>query len=341
MINSIYILFALREIKDAKELLKYLADNMNGSIIPESFDKDKSEFIYDSIDNFFWYLLSVLKFVEITGEWKFIKDFLWEKIRTVLHDYSNNHIPGVKVDFDGLLLLDLDAGKKINKGKIIEYPGGKHIALNCLWYNAMRIMELFSAKFADIEYHARTQELSFIIKKNFHNKFWNKEGDYFSNRIDVPPDKKIDNSLRPYQIFTISFPYSDLIHYKTKRKIFDLIHDKLLTPYGLLTLSPDSNNYTPNFNPEKPDTAYNGIIHPYLFFHYITAFLKLNKYSKQAKKETKSLLSKFEKKIKTNNIGFFPQFVDSQPSYNSAGSLDYSMTLSEYLRVRIEELGSI
>jgi len=341
LINSLDIFLVMRRPDSIKDLLKYLINNNNKGIIPEFFNKETDSFIYNSLDNSFWYLLFILKYIEYTGDWKFVKDFLWEKIKLIMHNFYNNHIPEVKIDFDGLLVLNRDINNKFSRNKIIEYLPGKNIALNCLWYNAVRIMELLSAKFADIEYHTRTEEIAFIIKKNFFYKFWDKEKEYMDNRIDIPPDKNKDDSLRPYQIFICSLPYSDLVRFKTKRKILKVIEEKLLTPYGLMTLSADSKNFIGQYNSDKPESAYNGIIHPYLLFHYITAYMKLNKYSKAAKKQVKSWLVQFEKIIKQNKIGFFPQQINTEAGYSFSGYSDYSLTLSSYLKVQADEIGSL
>ena len=73
----------------------------------------------------------------------------------------------------------------------------------------------------------------------------------------------------------------------------------------------------------------NKIIYPYLFFHYLTAVLKMNRYSKPAKKEVKTLMDKFEKKLKTNIVGFLPQFINSDEPFDSIGVLDHSGTFAE------------
>ncbi len=321
MIISLTILFTLKRIDTLKDILKFLGSNIKQGIIPEQFDNNKKVFTYNSIDNSFWYLLNLLKFIEYTGDWKFIKDHLWEKIKLIIHNFHDT-ISGIRVDTDGLLLCDINPDERFNKDKLIEYTPGKHIALNILWYNAIRIIEILSARFADIEYHTRAIELGFTIKKKFFSKFWNKEKGYFNNSVDIPHAGGKDNSLRPYQVFLVSLPFDDLILYKTKQQILEIIKDKLLTPYGLMTLSNDSKKY-------EGRSVYNGMSHPYLLFHYLSAVLKLNKYSRQAKKEVKHLLTNFEKKIKENIIGFFPQFTISDKPHESARQMDFSITMSE------------
>lgn len=340
MTNSLNILFALRKYEIIKDILKFLANHSSQGLIPDNLNNDKKSFTYTSIDNSFWYLLFLFKFIEFTGDWKFVKDFLWEKIKPVFHNFHNNHIENIKTDYDGLLSVQSELINNSPENKLIEYKPGKNLALNILWYNAVKIMELLSAKFADIEYHTHTEELSFIIKKNFYYKFFNKEKKIFSNRIDIPPQNNKEDELTPYQIFIISLPFNDLTHYKTKINIIHSIKEKLLTPYGLRTLAADSKEFVPNYNPEQPGSAYRGVVHPYLLFHYLTAHLKINKYSKTAKKEVKYFLINFEKKLKQNNIGGFPQFINSLPPYESSGKMDSSLSLSEYLRIRYEELGS-
>ncbi|MBU1076135.1 MAG: glycogen debranching enzyme N-terminal domain-containing protein, partial [Spirochaetes bacterium] len=340
MINSFPALISLRKWDQIKSIVRYLADNIKDGLIPESYDKNKKKFQYDSIDNSFRYLLFLFKFIEFTGDWKFVKDFLWEKIKPIFHNFQNNHIENIKIEYDGLLSINLDPDHKFNTGKLIEYSSGKNIALNILWYNAVKIIELLSAKFADIKDHTHAEEISFTIKKNFYYKFWNNEKKYMNNIIDIPPFNKNDEDLTPFQVLTMSLPFDDLIHYKTKESILIQVREKLLTPFGLRTLSPDSKNFIPNFSISQASSSHSGVIHPYLLFHYMTAHMKIHKYSKTAKKEVKYLLINYEKKLKQNNIGFFPQYVNSLPPYESSGLMDLSLSLSEYLRIRHEELGS-
>ncbi|MDD5065808.1 MAG: amylo-alpha-1,6-glucosidase, partial [bacterium] len=138
----------------------------------------------------------------------------------------------------------------------------------------------------------------------------------------------------------LSLPFDDLLHVKTKSYILDRVKEKLLTPFGLRTLSVDSPSYIRSYSGKQPESAYNGIIHPYLLSHYTTAYLKLNHYSKQARDDVKYLLLNFEKMIKEDIIGFFPQYVNSLPPYSPAGLPDHSLTFASYIQIRTKELDS-
>lgn len=336
VLHSFTLLYFLKRMDIIKEILKYLAKHIKNGFMPEFYDDSEQKFKYTSIDNSLWYLMVLYDFIEQTGDWKFIKDFLWEHIRQIFYELVNG-FDKISVDNDGMILLK----EGMNAGKLIEYSAGKNLSLNILWYNALKIIELLAAKFADINLHSRSDEVSFQIRKNFYLKFWNKNLNYLNAVIDIPPHNHTDDSFKPYQIFTLSFPFDDLLHTRQKFQLLHMMKEKLLTPFGLKTLSPDSPKYIKNYKAQQQESAYHGTIHPYLLAHYITGLLKMNHYSKETRDEAKYLLLNFEKKTKENIVGFFPQYVSSLPPYNSAGILDYSLSLAYYIYVRTKELDSI
>ncbi|MDD5067627.1 MAG: amylo-alpha-1,6-glucosidase, partial [bacterium] len=238
LLNSTSLLFSLKKPDVIKEILIFLSRNIKKGLVPDRIDPSTGAFQYDSIDNSFWYLLFLYDFIEYTGDWKFIKDFLWENLRSVFYEYTNT-ILHTRLDSDGLLINT----EKLNTGKMIEYEKGKNLSLNILWYNAVRILEMLGAKFADIDLHSKADEAGSQIRKNLYLKFWNKSGNYLNTVIDVPPMNETDDSFRPHQILALSLPFDDLLHVKTKSYILDRVKEKLLTPFGLRTLSVDSPSY--------------------------------------------------------------------------------------------------
>lgn len=335
VIHSAGLFLAMRRVDLLKELLLFLAKNIARGMVPEKKDENNGQWTYSSIDNSLWYLLLLYQFIEHTAEWKFIKDFLWENTRQIFHEYTNG-ILGTKPDSDGLLLSRED----LNKGLMIEYGKGKDAALNILWYNGLKVIEMLAAKFADIGLHTRADEISYMVRKNLFAKFWNSSGHYLNSAIDRPPMNETDTSFRPYQVWALSLPFDDLLHLKTRSRLLDLIREKLLTPFGLRTLALDSPSFLKTYDAGQAASGASGVIHPYLMGHYITAALKIQNYSKTGRKEIRYLLMNFEKKLKQGAVGFLPQYVNSLPPHTNAGFPDYAPGLAQYVHVRTRELNS-
>jgi len=305
------ILFPLKKYEIVKEIFKrYLR---KGEIIKDYHN-----------DSPLWFIYAVYKFIQHTGDWKFVKDELWEGIKEIIGGYFSGEFKNIKMDAEGFMEIE----EKNDKFLV----NGKPVYLNILWYNILRIVEIFSARFTDIDYHTKTQEYSFIIKNKFFHKFWNKEAGYLNNCVDMPPDNSIDTTLRPHQILAISLPFSDLLKYHTKSKILNIIKKKLFTFQGVRTLSPEHTLY----NPVDPK---NGGLSGFYWGQYITAFLKLNRYSKSAKREAILLIHKFEKNLKEKIIGYLSEYSYGNPPFNPLGEPASSLTLSEYTRILYEELG--
>jgi len=183
--------------------------------------------------------------------------------------------------------LDTDEILKIEDSHNKFLQTGKPVDLNILWYNVLRIVEIFSERLTDIDYHIKAQELWVIIRNKFFRKFWNRDKGYLNHCVDIPPNNSIDSSLRPNQILCLSLPFSDLLMHKTKFRVLNIINENLFTFKGIRTLSTDNEKYNPA---EFSDGAISG----FYWGQFITAFLKLIRYSKSAKHEAKFLLTKFE-----------------------------------------------
>ena len=74
---------------------------------------------------------------------------------------------------------------------------------------------------------------------------------------------------------------------KEEAEVVKQVEQKLLTDYGLRTLSPDDDSFVKVYggNQWDRDTAYHqGTVWPFFIAEYLEAYLKVNKYTKKAKK---------------------------------------------------------
>ena len=98
------------------------------------------------------------------------------------------------------------------------------------------------------------------------------------------------------RIYAVSLPFS-LLTKKEEKQIVSQVEEKLLTDYGLRTLSPDHESFVKVYGGDQwnRDTAYHqGTVWPFFIAEYFEAYLKVNNYSDKAKKEVLKKLKPLE-----------------------------------------------
>ncbi len=349
MISLPGIVLVPKKYDEAKKIFLLYLEHLNKGLIPNFFDEETGKPVYNSVDASLWFIVAVYKYLQYTHDWKFVKDELWEGIKSIIENYYNGTYYNIHMDYDkliyageeGIQLTWMDAKYK---ERVITQRAGKPVEINALWYNAVRIAELLSARYGEVELNSKLEKLGFDIKKFFFRKFWNKQRGYLNDCVDVPPSGEVDPALRPNQIFAISLPFDDLLKQNQKIRVLNIIKEKLLTPRGIRSLSPDEPGYTGRYEGdlEKRDSAYhNGTVWGFLLGHFITAYLKTFNYSKQARREMHEILREYEKNIHEACIGNFSEIFDGDPPHYPKGCFAQAWSLAEYLRVRHEDFDSI
>src|SRR5262249_48810836 len=115
---------------------------------------------------------------------------------------------------------------------------GKPVEIQALWYNALRLMAEWGKLLGE-----RTEEWSDVAEQaeaSFHRRYWYETGGYLYDVVDG--EQGNDASLRPNQIFSISLRFP-ILRQERWRAVLAVVTDKLLTPFGLRTLSADHPDY--------------------------------------------------------------------------------------------------
>ena len=102
----------------------------------------------------------------------------------------------------------------------------KAVEIQALWYNALNIMSNLSRFLGKDDIYF---DISEKVKESFNKQF--------DQQYDVIDTK--DLSLRPNLIFLASLDFS-MINKELQEKIVEIIQEKLVTIFGLRTLSPDA-----------------------------------------------------------------------------------------------------
>ena len=335
------LLLVTGKYNDAKDILKTFIQYVKSGLIP-NFISDKSGIpVYDTVDATLWYVNAVLQYVKYTGDFGFVKDELWEKLQGIIENHQKGTLFGIHMDSDGLLIhgprltwMDASVGNDV-----ITPRTGKAVEIQALWYNTLRIMELFANKFEQPTLAEKYAAIANQTRESFNEKFWNpKENCLF----DVVNDKESDTSIRPNQIFAISLDYIMLDNEKSQN-VVETVNRELVTPYGLKTLSISDPKFVGKCmgDSRSRDRAYhNGTIWPWLLGPYVTAYLKVNEYSPQARQLILEnlVLPLFTVGIHQGGLGTINEIYDCDPPNEPRGCISQAWSVAEPLRAYTEDI---
>ncbi len=266
------LLLKTNRFNDAKNIILTFSKYVKNGLIPNVIDEEGGK-AYNSVDASLWYINSVYRYFKYTNDIDLLLK-VFPILKEIIGAYKNGTEYNIKMDDDGLIM----AGNKntqltwmdVKIGDYVPTPRyGKAVEINCLWYNALNIMNRFSEivgeKFED-------KDLINKVKKSFE-KFYI-EGNGLKDVIE--PDSM---QIRPNQICAISLDFPILENEKAN-EVVDVIERELLTPKGLKTLNKEDNEYRSQYGGDvfSRDSSYHqGTIWPYLLIGYYEACYKLRR----------------------------------------------------------------
>jgi len=316
---------------DAKQILRNFSKYLKNGLIPNTFlDKD-STILYNTVDASLWYIDRVYQYLKYTNDRHFLNE-IWKSIQSITESYKNGTDFDIKMDEDflishapGLTWMDI----KIND----YYPTPrtrKAVEIQALWYNALKIM----SNLANISGRNDPYlDLSEEVKESFNKQF--------DQQYDVIDTK--DLSFRPNQIFLASLDFS-MINENLQNKIVNDVQDKLLTIFGLRTLSFDDPKYKGKYIGDyNKDIAYhNGTVWPWLLGPFIKAFIKVRKNDSASRKYAynnfiRPMLEVFGEKWD----GSIYEIFDGDPIFIPRGCISQAWSIAEILRTWVEDIENI
>ncbi len=321
-------------INDAKEILMHYAKHCKNGLIPNRIT-DSGNIEYASADTSLWFIYACYKFYKYTNNLDFVKDNLWKHIKNIISSYKMNTDFGISMKRDCLIsneadmpLTWMDTKYTVRRGKCVE--------INALWYNALKIAELFAKRFdEDFEDYL---VISNMVKKSFNEVFWNHGKNCLYDRVD---GNFSDESIRPNQIFAVSLPFR-ILDLRKEHLVVKRVTEELLTPYGLRSLSKKDQNYIGIYegNQEQRDRAYhNGTVWGWLLGPYISAYLKIHNYSKKGKEEAyEKILKNIIHSLRDYGIGTIAEIYDGNAPFKSRGCISQAWSVAEITRAYVEDL---
>ena len=343
------ILLVTKRFDIAKEVLKTMIRDIKFGLVPNGYSGYDNRPLYNSVDASLLLFEAIQKYINYTGDYKFIKEEFYEKLEDIIENYTNGidvDNNNIYLDEDGLIISGTEETQ--NTWMDAKYDGiavtprsGKAVEVNSLWYNANMIMVALSKKFGHALKAKKYKKIAENCKITFNEKFYNSKTKCL---YDVLGDSKI----RPNQLFALSLTYPIIEPNSEEAKnIIAIVEKKLLNAYGLKTLAKGEENYVEIYegDAKKRDTSYHqGITWPWLLGLYYNSLKNILKETKE-KKDKKELEEKIEKFVEKTNktfkreiykrgcIGSISELYDSKKPYLPKGTFAQAWSVAEVFRI--------
>ena len=320
-----------KRFDDAKKILSSLSRYCKHGLIPNAFMDRDSKAIYNTVDASLWYIDRVFQYLKYTNDKEFLEKS-WKTMQSIILGYVKGTEYGIKMDDD--FLISHEPGLTWMDVKIDDYyptpRSKKAVEIQALWYNALNIMSTLAQMQGKKE---KFSELSEKVKESFNYQF----GELY----DVIDTK--DTSLRPNIILLASLDHT-MIDDNLQEKIVNEVRDKLLTIFGLRSLSPNDPNYLGSYigNHNKEAAYHNGTVWPWLLGQFIRAYVKVKKQApvfreSAYKNYIQPMLDVFGKQWD----GSIYEIFDGDPIYAPRGCITQAWSVAELLRSWVEDIENI
>ena len=334
MISLPGLLLSTGRFDEARGILLRYIECADGGMIPNRFT-DEGAVEYNTADATLWYFQALNSYVRASGDDEIIRR-VFPNLAEIVDWHSRGTRFGIHVDpHDGLLIVGRD-GSQVTwmdacvEGSPVTPRIGKPVEINALWFNALSLMAVWArhvgASSSTYEIAAERCEVS------FRRRFWNAETGCLFDVIDGPVGD--DSSIRPNQIMAVSLPYSPL-YSRQRESVVDVVERKLLTPYGLRSLSPDDPAYVGRYRggASERDSAYHqGTAWPWLLCRFADAHYRVYR----DRKRIIELFRPFRKHIKDAGLGSVSEIFDGDPPHRPNGCVSQAWSIAEILRVCTE-----
>jgi predicted glycogen debranching enzyme len=339
MISLEGLTLCTRRFREAAYILRTFAHYVRDGLIPNMFPDGAREGLYHTADATLWFFHAVNRFVAITGDHETVRRLLPTFNDIVAHHLRGTRF-GIGVDAsDGLLtqgaegyqLTWMDA--KVDDW-VVTPRRGKAVEINALWYNALCLLDGWNRQYggtppADLAAQAAHARIS------FNERFWYAAGGHLYDVVDG--EHGDDPACRPNQVFAISLDHPVLDEARWPA-VMQVVHDRLLTPFGLRSLAPGHPDYKAKYYGDlrSRDAAYHqGTVWAWLIGPFIDAWLKVHPGEAP---RARRLLEGFEHHLSEACVGSISEIFDADAPFLPRGCVAQAWSVAEVLRTWVKSL---
>jgi len=329
----------------ARSILRTFARRVDQGMLPNRFPDAGETPEYNTVDATLWFFEAARAYLAYTGDLEFVGKELYPVFSDIISWHVRGTRFGIKVDPSGLLssgepgvqLTWMDA--KVGDW-VVTPRRGRPVEIQALWYNALCIMEDLARKVGDESAQKRFRNMETVASWSFNRLFWNESTGCLYDVVNGGPP---DPSIRPNQILVVSLPYSMLSGERAK-SVVEKVREHLLTRYGLRSLAPSDPLYRGRYTggPAARDSAYHqGTVWPWLMGPFITAYVKVNAGSDDARKQAAEWLQPLQQYLTDAGLGQIPEIFDGDPPQRPCGCIAQAWSVAEVLRAYVEDIKAI
>jgi predicted glycogen debranching enzyme len=337
MISLEGLTIATGRTTEAGWILRTFAQHIQDGLIPNLFPEGSTEGLYHTADATLWFFHALSRYVAATDDRVTLRLLLPKLI-----DIVERHVAGTKfgihVDPSDGLLVQGQEGYQLTwmdakVGDWVVTPRrGKAVEINALWYNALRLLQSWLTDEPEHGDAARFKQLADRSRESFNRRFPNDSAGCLFDVVDGEDGD--DASCRPNQLFAISLPNPVLDEGRWKT-VLDTVEEKLLTPVGLRSLSPNHPDYKAKYDGDlrARDAAYHqGTVWAWLIGPFIDAWLKVYPDRRQ---EAHGFLRGFESRLNEACIGSIGEIFDAEEPHTPRACIAQAWSVAEVFRCHV------
>ncbi|TMC84098.1 MAG: hypothetical protein E6J10_09705, partial [Chloroflexi bacterium] len=281
------LLLATRHFDEARQILRNLARFFKQGVLPDYLPLPGcplEEPAYGSMDTTLWFFYALDHYLRATNDYELL-DELYQRLVDTIDWYIRGTYNGIQMDTSDGLLRAHQPGKAFTwmNASVHGVPTtprqGKPVEVNALWYHALSLMQEWSQwqqqRGRTSSGPAYYEEQSKRCKESFHLRFWYARGGYLYDIVDGLDGD--DTAFRPNQLLALSLRYP-VLDKEYWQAVFELVTQRLLTPYGLRTLAPEETGYQGQLKGNQEEqlrALHQGSAWPWLIGPYVDAMLNI------------------------------------------------------------------
>lgn len=320
--------------QEARWILRTFNHYIEDGLIPNMFPEGQKKGLYHTADATLWFFHALDRYLAYTNDRETLKLILPSLEKIMEAHFQGTHF-GIGMDpKDGLLkqgaegyqLTWMDA--KVEDW-VVTPRRGKAVEINGLWYNALRLTENWLREEKNEQASMPYTKIADQVFQSFNALFWNAKAGYLFDVIEG--EKGNDPACRPNQLLAISLKHPVLEKPKWKN-VVEVVQERLLTPFGLRTLSQDHPDYKSHYDGDlrARDAAYHqGTVWAWLIGPFIDAWCKTHP---DKEGQARKFLAGFEKHFNEAGIGSISEIFDAVAPYTPRGCMAQAWSIAEVLR---------
>ena len=323
--------------REAGWILRTFGHYVRDGLIPNMFPDGAGEGLYHTADATLWFFHALGRYLRATGDRATLGVLLPK-----MHDIVRRHLEGtrfgIRVDpADGLLAQGAE-GYQLTwmdakcDGWVVTPRRGKAVEINALWYNALRLLEGWTREAGDA---GRAEELAAhaeTCRRSFNARFWCGERGHLYDVVESEEMRGGDDpACRPNQLLAVSLEHPVLERARWG-PVLRVVREKLLTPVGLRSLSPEHPEFKPTYHGDLKtrDAAYHqGTVWAWLVGPFVDAWLKVYPGDRAGARE---FLEGFAPHLDEACVGSVSEVFDAVEPYTARGCVAQAWSVAEVLR---------